>query len=741
MKLILKYFKPFIFMAAVSIALLFCQNISELYLPRLMSSMIDTGIIRGGIDETAPRAMSDDAMNFITQFMTEENAEYFRGVYLKTDERAQVPKEAADSFPLLGAEKSGWALRDAKNIPERAAAVFSDAAYDASILVYQWYFKTGDIAKELDITKLTIEELIAADLTSYEPPPMPEDMPGGMPQVPAAQKFSVGTSFDRVFYAELGASAHSVQQASILSIGASMLGITLLVIGVTVLNGFLSSRISTGIGRNLRHDLFKKVQTFSPSEFDSFSTASLITRTTSDVQSVQQVAMMSLRMILSAPIMGVGGIIMALRLNLGMSWIVALSVVLLLLVQVIFFSRIIPKFTIMQKLRDKLNLVARENLTGMLVIRAFGNEAREEERFEQANNDIRKTNRYVQIMMTIQQPIIQFLLGCTTITVMYFSVRAIDGGRLDVGQMMAFTQYVMQIIQSFMMISMMFIFVPQALVSAKRIQEVMSADTKITDQPPEKIKTLGKRADGTITFNNVSFKYQDAEAHVLEGISFTAKAGEMTAFIGSTGSGKSTLINLIPRFYDVTEGQITLDGVDIRELSIHELRENLGYVPQKGILFSGDIASNLSYGKEDGTEEEFREALRVAQAEDFVFSGKEGLETEIAQAGDNVSGGQKQRLSIARALVKKPPVYIFDDSFSALDFKTDAALRRALREYTGKATTLVVAQRISTIMHANQIIVLDAGKIVGIGTHEQLLSTCEPYREIAESQLSIEELG
>jgi ATP-binding cassette subfamily B protein len=757
-------------MAVISIALLFAQNIAELYLPRFMSSMVDTGIIRGGIDEAAPRAMSDGAMELITRFMSENDAQAFRALYTKADTREALPDSAAKTFPRLGGEQAGYVLRDVE-VPQAVGEAYSDASYGASLILYQWFSDTrlsdwlaedasrtvfAPDAPQLDIVKLDADIIynVFAPGSPYADAIAPaegqdaEEQDSGAPafaampdEVSDAQKYSVGTSFDRVFYAELGASAHSIQQSSILTIGAQMLGITLLVIIVTIANGFLSSRISTGIGRNLRHDLFSKVQTFSPPEFDKFSTASLITRTTNDVSSVQMVAMMALRMILSAPIMGVGGIIMAIKLNPGMSWIVAVGVALLLLVQVFFFSRIIPKFQIMQKLRDKLNLVARENLTGMLVIRAFGNEQREEARFEEANDSIRKTNRYVQIMMTIQQPIIQFLLGCTTLTVMFFSVRAIDGGSLEVGQMIAFMQYVMQIIQSFMMISMMFIIIPQALVSANRIKEVLYTDTKVTDAPPEKLKTLGARAHGEIEFKNVSFKYQDAEAPVLENISFTAKGGEMTAFIGSTGSGKSTLINLIPRFYDVTEGAITLDGVDIRELSIHELRENLGYVPQKGILFSGDISSNLSYGKEDGTDEEFRGALSVAQAEDFVFAGKEGLATEIAQSGDNVSGGQKQRLSIARALVKKPPVYIFDDSFSALDFKTDAALRRALNDYTGRTTTLIVAQRISTIMHAQQIIVLDNGKIVGRGTHRELLESCEEYREIAESQLSKEELA
>jgi len=556
-----------------------------------------------------------------------------------------------------------------------------------------------------------------------------------------ATKFSVGTSFTRVFYYELGADANSVQQSSILSIGFTMLAITVGVALITVANGFLSARISSGIGRNVRRDIFSKVQTFSPAEFDKFSTATLITRSTSDVSGVQQVAMMALRMILSAPIMGIGGIIYAVRINSKMSIIVVFAVAILLVMQIMMFKKVTPKFRIMRKLEDKMNLVARQMLNGVMVIRAFGNEKREEERFREANDNIRRTNRYVQVVMAVMQPMMAFLLGLTTITIYFFGSKVINAGNMEVGDLMAFMQYVMQIIMAFQQIAMMFIMIPQALVSANRLQEVLSVDTKITDKPADEIVTLGGRAKGEIEFKNVSFKYQDAESCVLENINFKAKAGETTAFIGSTGSGKSTLINLIPRFYDVTEGSITLDGVDIRDLAVLELRDNLGYVPQKGLLFSGTIASNMEYGKEGGTDEEFRQALDVAQASEFVFAQKEGLETAIDEGGDNLSGGQKQRMSIARALAKKPPVYIFDDSFSALDFKTDAALRRALKQYTSDATTLIVAQRISTIMQAEQIVVLDAGKVVGIGTHRELLETCEAYREIAESQLSKEELA
>ena len=721
MKLVWKYIKPFLPLAILSILLLFGQNMTELWLPTFMSEIVDTGIVNGGIDEPSPLAMTQEAMDTITAFMAEHERDAFAAAYspaLATTAQPDFPKLPSDGYVYTETSSA---------VSEQLGTYFNIAATGLSMYLTQLGYTDID---EIDTSVLY--GLTLPDVSDFAAPAS---------AVPVQTRISIGATVTKLFYREIGADLNNIQQSSIMKTGGMMILITVVGMLFMILNCFFTARISTSIGRRMRRDVFKKVQTFSPSEFDKFSTATLITRCTNDVQHVQMVVMMGLRMIFSAPIMGIGGVIFAARTSLHLSWIIAVAVILLLVTQLTIFRRVIPKFKVMQKLLDKLNLVSRENLSGMLVIRAFGNEKRESARFDTANKDIYETNRFVQRTMALFPPSIQFILGCTTLAIILFGSWAIDGSNLQIGQMMAFMQYVMQIIQSFMIIGMIFIMIPRALVSAGRIAEVLACETSITDKPATELKTLGGKANGELRFNNVCFAYADAEANVLDDVSFTAKAGEITAFIGSTGSGKSTLINLIPRFYDVSAGSITLDGIDIRDLSVHELRDNLGYVPQRGTLFSGDIASNLGFGKEDATDEELREAIRVAQAESFVFSDKEGLATEIAQGGDNVSGGQKQRLSIARALVKKPVVYIFDDSFSALDFKTDAALRRALEGYTDNATVLIVAQRVSTIMTAHRIIVLDEGRIVGSGTHAELLKSCEEYREIAESQLSKEELG
>ena len=727
MKLIFKYMKPFVFMALAAVALLFCQTILDLYLPNYMSKIVNVGIVQSGVEVSIPDVMDEASFQTVQAYASEGGARVLSESY-EWLEAGKADKELLKRYPGLQ-DKGAFVLAETDKVK------LADAKQAYEKAMYALYFAAG----EQEYNAMTVEDFnrLAAGI----PADAREEGKLEAAKVGGGMTESIAITFTKLFYKEYQAPLQQTQQSYILRIGGIMLLFSLMSGLADIGTNFFSARTSAGIGRKLRHDVYAKVTRFSSEDIDRFSTATLITRSTNDVQQVQMVTMMGIRMVFMAPIYCIGGIVMALRKSVSMSWIVALAVVLLMALQVLMFKLVVPKFQIMQKLTDKLNLVARESLTGMLVIRAFGNEKLEEKRFNQANKDITDTGLYVQRTMATLHPIENLILSGITLLIVWVGGHHVAGFKMPIGDMLAYMQYVMQIIMSFLMIAQMFIFIPRALVAAGRISEILDTDPVI--QEPEQPRNMGEhwRAKGHIEFKDVSFKYGDAENCVLEHISFDVQPGQTVAFIGSTGSGKSTLINLVPRFYDVTEGQILLDGVDIRDLSLHELRQNIGYVPQKGLLFSGDVATNMSLGKATATDEEIYNAIKVAQASDFINPENNGLEIAIAQGGDNVSGGQKQRLSIARALLENPPIFIFDDSFSALDFRTDANLRKALYESTENATVLIVAQRVSTIMNADQILVLEEGKVVGHGTHKELLQTCEAYREIAESQLSKEELA
>ena len=561
---------------------------------------------------------------------------------------------------------------------------------------------------------------------------------GQMEDLPDSMVEQAVAAYIQSAYEKIGIDVGDISSRYILATGGKMLLLAGLGMAASILVGLMASRVGAGLGRSLRERVFRKVVGFSNGEFDKFSTASLITRSTNDIQQIQLLTVMILRMVLYAPIMAIGGIWNVFHTNVDMSWIIALAVVLIFLLVAVLFAVVMPKFRILQNLVDRLNLVSREILTGLSVIRAFGTEKHEEERFDDANKDLTRANLFVNRAMTFMMPTMMLIMNGISVLIVWVGGHSIDEGTMQVGDMMAFIQYTMQIIMAFLMICMISVMLPRAAVSAERVDGVLESHTLINDPgDPEK---LPEESKGQVVFDHVSFRYPGAEEDVLEDISFTAEPGQTTAIIGSTGCGKSTLVNLIPRFYDVTEGSIRLDGHDIRNLTQHDLREKLGYVPQKGVLFSGDIASNILFGNPDGTDEEMEEAARIAQATEFIEAKKRQYHSHIAQGGSNVSGGQKQRLSIARAIAKHPAVYIFDDSFSALDYKTDVALRGALKEKTEDSTVIIVAQRISTIMHAEQILVLDDGKIVGKGTHKELLRDCPEYYQIASSQLSEKEL-
>ncbi len=735
-----KYLKPFIGSIIAVIILLFVQAVSELSLPDYMSNIVNVGIQQGGIKNSAPEAIRKSEFDKLLLFIEDNNTKLIEDNYKLINKDILSENEYNDylkKYPIIENEDIYVLNTKDKTIIEKINSILAKPELIVSGL-NSGDFGGEEFKSQMNLPQNTDIFLVLKNLPKEQFNQILNGINEKFNEMPDSIIQQSSVSFVKDEYKAIGVNTDKLQTNYIALAGLKMLGIALISMVANVIVGLLSARIAAGLGKTLRGDVFKKVTKFSNAEFDKFSTASLITRSTNDIQQIQMLMVMLFRIVFYAPILGIGGVIKVLRTDTNMTWIIAIGVILITILVSILFTFAMPKFKSVQKLIDKLNLVTRESLTGMLVIRAFSTEKHEEERFNKANIDLTKTNLFVNRLMSSMMPIMMLIMNGLTLLIVWVGAHQVDLGTMQVGDMMAFMQYAMQIIMSFLMISMISIMLPRASVSAQRISEVLYTDISIKDN--KETKKFNNSKKGLVEYKNVSFKYPGAEDYVIENISFTAKPGETTAIIGSTGSGKSTLINLMPRFYDVSKGSITVDGVDIREVNQKELRSKIGYIPQKGVLFSGTIESNLKYGSPNADIEELKLASEIAQATEFIEAKPDKYNTEISQGGSNVSGGQKQRLSIARALVKKPEIYIFDDSFSALDFKTDSALRKAIKSNIKDATMIIVAQRISTIKDANQILVLDEGKIVGIGTHKELLENCEVYKQIALSQLSKEEL-
>ena len=751
------YWKAMIAIVLILVGQAYC----DLSLPAYTSDIVNVGIQQGGIEDEVPRQIATEEMEKLLLFVSEDDQQTVMDAY--TEDNTSYKKEAYVLKDSVAEEENTMEnLKDILQIPMMMTSGIESGS---------------DTTKQMeDKLKEQMSQGMAQSMPQGADRTMPEGMPQGESQaesqavslddmsmfdllkmLPAEQRATMvekieeqmsempdtildqaSVSFCRSTYKDLGMDMDQTQIHYLLKTGGQMAALALLGMAASIMVAFLASRVGASAGRDLRSGVFHKVVGFSNNEFNHFSTASLITRSTNDIQQIQMLIVMLLRMVLYAPILAIGGVLQVMKTNVSMSWIIGLAVIIIAFVVLLLFLVVMPKFKVLQNLVDKLNLVTREILTGLPVIRAFSTEKHEEERFDDANRTLTKTNLFVNRAMTFMMPVMMLVMNGVSVLIVWTGAHGISDGQMQVGDMMAFIQYTMQIIMGFLMLCMISIMLPRAAVAADRVEEVLKSETMIHD--PKQEKHFPEDGKGVLTFDHVSFRYPGADEDVLEDITFTAKPGETTAIIGSTGSGKSTLVNLIPRFYDVTSGDITLDGVDIREVKQHELREKLGYVPQKGVLFSGDIASNIMFGNSHGSDDEMIEAAEIAQATEFIDTKPEKYKSPISQGGSNVSGGQKQRLSIARAIAKHPQVFIFDDSFSALDYKTDVTLRRALAEKTSGSTVLIVAQRISTILHAEQIIVLDEGKVAGKGTHAELLKNCPVYREIAESQLSRKEL-
>jgi len=742
-----KYLKPYALLILITIALLFIQANADLALPDYMSKIVNIGIQQGGVESAVPEAIRQSEMNRLFIFMTADEQTSVLANYTLIDSssaeydtylqeyptladgpiyvRNNIDQATIDTLdPIMGkALLIVYGIEQAQTNPEQA-----------SVMATQYGFDLSQIPAGMDIFTV-----LASPMGQQMLPQMLAGINTRFATMDTSTIVQAAASAVKAEYAALGVDTGNIASNYIWRSGAMMLLLTLLSVACTVGVGFLSARTAAGLARDLRRNVFDRVESFSSTEFDKFSTASLITRTTNDVTQIQMVVIMMMRMVIYAPIIGIGGVIRALSKTTSMWWIIALAVVVLFGLIITVFSIALPKFKSIQNLIDRLNLVVRENLSGMMIIRAFNMQDFEEGRFDKANKNLTGTMLFINRIMVVMMPVMMLVMNGLMLLIIWIGSHEIAQAQMQVGDMMAFMQYAMQIVMAFIMLALMFILLPRATVSADRIADVLETKPVITD--PAQPQLFPADFKGKIEFRNVCFRYPGAEEDVLHNITFTAKPGQTTAFIGTTGSGKSTIVNLIPRFYDVSDGAILADGIDIRDVSQHDLRDKIGYVSQKSNLFSGTIESNLLYADEKATPEELKLAADIAQASEFINEKPEGMKTEISQGGTNVSGGQKQRLSIARALVKKAPIYIFDDSFSALDFKTDAALRKALKEHTRHSTIFLVTQRIATIKNADQIIVLDEGEIVGKGTHQELMKDCEVYRGIALSQLSKEELA
>lgn len=720
-----RYMKPFLLMLLVAVALLFLQAQMDLALPDYLSKIVNVGIQQNGVEDTVPKVIRAEDIDKLSIFFSEDDEKYFSQVYTLE----QTHDYAVDG-PVYVLDE---------NIDLSEAELHISQAFTTMVGI-EMKMATGEEITFGENTLPAGTDLFAifSQMPAEQLNGILAEMRSGLAEVSPQMAKQMNIGMVKSYYETIGMDIKHLQNSYIVRTGAFMILITLIGALSSIAVGFIAAKIAAGVARNLRNDVFTKVLAFSNAEFDKFSTASLITRSTNDITQIQTLLVIMIRMVFYAPLMGIGGVIRALDKNVSMSWIIALAVVILMVVIAVIFTIALPRFKKIQKMVDKVNLIIREHLTGMLVIRAFNTQKFEEKRFDDTNEELTKINLFVNRLMALLFPVMMFILNGVMVLIIWVGAKEIANANMQVGDMMAYMQYAMQIIMAFLMMSMMFIMIPRASVSAARIAEVLDTDLSIVD--PSSDKTIVNSQKGHVSFKDVSFRYPGADTDMLKNISFEAQSGQMTAIIGSTGAGKTTLVNLINRFYDVTEGAIEVAGVDVRDISQKTLREQIGYVPQKSFLFSGTIGSNLKYGKPEATPTELTDVMATAQGSELL-NQEEGFAKLVAQGGQNYSGGQKQRMSIARALIKEADIFIFDDSFSALDFKTDAKLRQALSENMADKTMIIVAQRVSTIMQADQIIVLDDGKLVGKGTHEELLKTCDTYYEIASTQLTKEELS